>query len=357
MGIKIRHHHPNMKTRIIATALLLAAFGLQASAQNQIDKLGRKQGHWLRTDKNGAKIYEGDFKDNKEVDTFTYYYPNGHVRLRNVYSEPGRYCRHEAFDEDGHRIATGFYNQKNRDSVWHFYNEQGKLVKVASFRMGVKQGPHIVFNSKGDTAEYTTWSNNHREGRWWKRIGEQGYITGTYRHGGLEGRLTEYDENGKLCREGHYAKGNRNGSYKYYEGGVLTVDERWNDGSLTSRKVLVTTTQKQYVDIADIAYILPQQKHTIVYLMNGSALKCQESISLLSDRIGMDHFMIVNTKHQIIANTVCIQGFTRDSEGREILALDPKPAFDVFPDEDCRKMVESLLRGGESMEEAEEKGK
>ena len=40
--------------------------------------------------------------------------------------------------------------------------------------------------------------------------------------------------------------------------------------------------------------------------------------------------------------TDLIVGTTRDSEGREILALDPKPDFDIFPDEDCKKLLESL---------------
>ena len=31
-----------------------------------------------------------------------------------------------------------------------------------------------------------------------------------------------------------------------------------------------------------------------------------------------------------------------DSEGREILSLDPRPDFDVFPDQDCMKMLKSL---------------
>lgn len=344
-----------MNLRILATALLVAALGLHAGAQNQIDKQGRKQGHWIRTDKNGAKIFEGDFKDNKETGTFTYYYPNGSVRMRNVFTEPGRYCRHEAFDKEGHRIATGFYSQKNRDSVWHFYNEQGKLVKTAGFRLGVKQGPHIVFNSNGDTAEYTTWNNNHRDGRWWKRIGEHGYITGTYKHGSLEGRLLEYDESGKMCREGHYTNGNKNGSYKYYEDGVLAVDEKWADGSLSSRKILVTAPDKQYIDIADIAYLLPMQKMVSLYRMDGSVLKCQEDISRLTDRIGLDNFIIVDSKKLIIANISCIKGLTRDAEDREILALDPKPSFDVFPDEDCKRMVQSFLRGDETMDDAQKK--
>ena len=58
------------------TALLLAAAllfsSVVASAQNKIDNQGRRQGHWVRTDKDGSKIYEGNFVDGKETGTFTY---------------------------------------------------------------------------------------------------------------------------------------------------------------------------------------------------------------------------------------------------------------------------------------------
>lgn len=336
-----------MKLRKSIIVVLLLALGLSAAAQNQIDKQGRRQGHWIRTDKNGAKIFEGDFKDGQETGTFNYYYPDGTLRLRNTYSIPGKYCKHEAYDEKGHLLATGFYNQKNRDSVWSYYNENGTLIKVASFRMGIKQGPHIIFTSKGDTAEYTTWKDNHRNGRWWKRVGENGYITGTYVHGGLEGRLVEYDENGKLCRDGNYKNGNKNGSYRYYEGGKLTIDETWNDGFLQDRKILVSTPQAQYISVTSIAYILPRQQQSTVYRMDGSVLKCDEAVETITNRVGSDNFLMVDQKGRISANASCIRGITRDTDGREILDLDPKPDFYVFPDEDCKKLVQSLQRGDE----------
>ena len=40
--------------------------------------------------------------------------------------------------------------------------------------------------------------------------------------------------------------------------------------------------------------------------------------------------------------TELIVGTTRDSEGREILSLDPMPDFVIYPDEDCVKMLKSL---------------
>ena len=69
-------------TIILIATLVLNSFN--AAAQNQIDKQGRRQGHWVRTDKDGSKIFEGDFVDGLETGVFTYYYGNGTVRMRNT---------------------------------------------------------------------------------------------------------------------------------------------------------------------------------------------------------------------------------------------------------------------------------
>ena len=77
-----------MKCKVLLLVLLLA--GMACQAQNQIDKQGRRQGHWLKTDNQGAKVYEGTFVDGLETGTFTYFYPDGKVRIRNEYSVPGK---------------------------------------------------------------------------------------------------------------------------------------------------------------------------------------------------------------------------------------------------------------------------
>ncbi len=337
-----------MRLRTTLLAILMLAMGtLTAQAQNTIDKKGLKQGPWMRVDKNGAKIYEGTFKDGKETGTFTYYYPNGTVRIRNTYTTPGKYCKHEAYDEQGHLLATGYYDQKNRDGQWKFYNEKGNLVKEADYRMGIKQGTHIIYTSKGDTAEVTTWRDNRRNGRWWKRVGEQGYITGTYVNGGLEGRLLEYDNKGQMVRDGHYKHGDKEGSYRFFENNTMTIDETWEAGRLTDRKILLKTPENQYVSINSIAYIVPRQQKSTVWLMNGTTLKCEESTETIGERIGLDDFVSVDKDHRIQANISCIQGLTTDAEGRTILDLNPRPSFDIFPDEEGIKMVKSLQRGPE----------
>lgn len=329
-----------MKKHILFLAAAMVITAVSASAQNQVDKQGRRQGHWIRTDKDGSKIFEGDFKDGLETGTVTYYYSDGTVRIRNTYTEPGRVCQHEAYDEQGRLLARGQYNQRNRDGLWQFFAEDGRLVKEASYRMGIKEGRHIVFDRSGDTAEVCHWQNNHRHGRWWKRIGQKGYITATYVNGNIEGRLVEYDDEGRLAREGHYSGGQKHGDYRYYENGTLTVKERWNYGLMNDREILVSTPTPSFVSIHDIVCMAAQGKaKTIVLLRDGTKLVANEAYEPISNRAGDELFALANRKSRISVARSCIQGIGVDSEGRDILLLTPQPDFAIFPDEDGKKMV------------------
>lgn len=330
-----------MKYRFLIFALLMAGFACQA--QNQIDKQGRKQGHWVKTDKQGAKIYEGDFSDGLETGTFTYFYPNGTVRIINEYTIPGKVCHHQVFDEKGRLLAKGDFNQKNRDGLWLFYSEKGSVVKMTTYKMGVRNGLQVIFNSEGDTAEVCNWTDNHRNGRWWKRIGLKGYITATYVHGGIEGRLVEYNDEQHLVREGYYKHGERDGHFKYYEDNKMVVDETWREGRMTDREVRLTLPEERYVSIYDINYMAPQGNNkTIVYLTNNVKLIDHENAESLYAHVGNGRFTLANKEARIMVATDLIVGTTRDKEGREILDLDPAPDFSVFPDEDCMKMLHSL---------------
>lgn len=327
---------------MIAAAMLLTS--VSAVAQNKTDKQGRRQGHWIRTDKDGSKIYEGDFVDGKETGTFTYYYADGSVRMRNTYTVPGRVCRHETFDEQGHRLTEGVYNQRNRDGVWKFYAADGRLVKEATYSMGIKNGVHTVFERNGDTAEVTNWHNGERHGRWWRHLEGKGYITANYVNGGIEGRLVEYDSEGLLAREGNYRNGLRHGTYDIYEKGQKVVTENWHDGVMGERRLRLLLPEERWVSVYDILCLAPQGKaKVVVYLTDGTKLVTRESADALYSRLGTDRFVSANRKSRIMVARDNVRGTVKDAEGRDILHLEPQIDLVIFPDEDGLKMVQSRL--------------
>ena len=57
--------------------LLIWCVSFLSSAQNITDAKGQKQGVWTKTYPNSSGIqYKGQFKNNKTVGTFTYFYPS-----------------------------------------------------------------------------------------------------------------------------------------------------------------------------------------------------------------------------------------------------------------------------------------
>lgn len=329
-----------MRKSFLLLALVLLAGSV--CAQNQVDKQGRRQGHWLRTDRDGSKMYEGDFVDGLETGVFTYYYHDGSVRIRNTFLVPGRLCRHEAYDEQGRLLATGFYNQRNRDSLWTFYAADGRRVKEARYRMGVKEGVHVVFDRRGDTSEVSTWRNNHRNGRWWKRVGEHGYVTANYLDGGVEGRLVEFGEDGTLVRESFYHQGLRHGTTRRFEQGHLTVDELWEYGMLADRKVRILTPEAEMVSVFQMALLAPKGKaKTFIMLKDGSQLESHEPADVVYDRLGTELFECANLKSRILVARRCVDGQATDDDGRIVLRMTPAAPFPVFLDEDGQLMVRS----------------
>ncbi len=57
--------------------------------QNQTDKLGRKQGKWVKY-QDGVKRYEGQFVDGYPVGTFLRYYKSGRLKSKAVFSQKGK---------------------------------------------------------------------------------------------------------------------------------------------------------------------------------------------------------------------------------------------------------------------------
>ena len=74
-------------------ALILSALVLMPcllEAQNVTDANGKKQGKWSKSYPNGKVKYSGEFKDDKEVGTFSYYSKDGKLTQTIEYSQDGK---------------------------------------------------------------------------------------------------------------------------------------------------------------------------------------------------------------------------------------------------------------------------
>ena len=69
------------------SCLVLLVTGFYAQTT---DAAGKKQGYWKKKDEKNHLLYEGEFKDDKPVGKFKYYYPNDSVRAIMSFKNEGR---------------------------------------------------------------------------------------------------------------------------------------------------------------------------------------------------------------------------------------------------------------------------
>ena len=203
------------------------------------DANNNKQGYWKKKDEKTNKlVYEGEFKDNKPVGKFKYYYPNDSVRAIMNFKQDGKVAYAKLFHLNGLRMGEGKYIQEIKDSLWLYYDESGKLLSKDNYRMGKKNGVSYVYLPNGKLAEERQYKMDVQHGSFkqyfdGKRIrGEGNYVDGQ-----LDGKATYYYPNGVEVATGYYKNGAKNGPWIYKEeSGKIKEKELYINGKLASAK-------------------------------------------------------------------------------------------------------------------------
>lgn len=204
-----------------------------------IDTKGRKQGYWKKKDDKDKLIYEGEFKDDKPVGKFKYYYPNDSLRALVNFKESGKVAYAKLFHMNGKRMGEGKYvNVETKDSIWTYYDELGVLISKDSYKMGKKQGVCAVYFPDGGVSEERSYKEDIQNGPF-KQFFEPKVLRGqgAYVNGLLEGRVSYYYPNGTEVAAGYYKKGLKTGPWIYKtESGKIREKELYKDGKLASQK-------------------------------------------------------------------------------------------------------------------------
>ena len=221
--------------------LLMWLMGLVSGIGAQVtDASGKKQGYWKKKDeKTNHLIYEGEFKDDKPVGKFKYYYPHDTVRAIMVFKNQGSIAYAKLFHPNGKRMAEGKYiNKEVKDSVWLYYDELGVLLSKESYKNGKKHGTCYVYLPDGSVSEERNYKNDVQDGEF--KLYFDGKLIkgqGKYVNGLLEGRVVYKFPNGVEAASGYYIKGNKNGPWIYKnQDGSIKEKELFKNGKLASEK-------------------------------------------------------------------------------------------------------------------------
>lgn len=206
---------------------------------NRTDASGRRQGVWKKVDKDGHKLYEGQFTDGIPTGEFRYYSPDGKIKTVSVMSDEGKTARTVSFATNGLKIAEGKYRFEKKDSTWRYYSElDGVLLSEENYLAGTRNGVSKTFYPNGNITEVIHYLSGKKEGEWIQYF-DDGKVKfkGAYLNDEKEGPFTGYFSSGKISFSGAYKAGHMDGNWTFYDenGGVMRTD-KYSEGAQVKEK-------------------------------------------------------------------------------------------------------------------------
>ncbi len=195
---------------------------------NQTDARGLRQGLWIAKYPNGNIKYMIYFKDGHPAGLYKRYYPNGQLLVEMHFTPDGRRASAIFYDDQGNRIAMGYYYEQKRDSLWQFLVNDSIVLKEVMYHRGKKNGFERIYS-------YYYYPNLLKE-RYYKNgvldsVAVDYYYDGTpkaimyYKNGELDGPYQLLYYGGKVKIKGQYVNGYMEGDWLFYnpDGSVDTI--------------------------------------------------------------------------------------------------------------------------------------
>ncbi|HLV40973.1 MAG TPA: hypothetical protein VKY37_01745 [Brumimicrobium sp.] len=203
-----------LNSNLILTVIAFVSFSYGVTAQiNQVDSKGRKQGEWVKFYDNSDVVrYKGQFKNDKPVGKFVYYYESKVIRTIMIHEDGTD--RTEAFYYHANEklIAHGIYRNQKKDSIWTHFLPTGHYSYEETYKNGELNGERITYYGP-EVTDHKTKLVLRKE---------------NYTNGRLNGKFIEYFADGVVRGEGNYVDGAYNGEIvKNHPNGKPMIKERW----------------------------------------------------------------------------------------------------------------------------------
>lgn len=229
---------------------MLCAFTCVASAQtpNLKDSKGRKQGEWSKIYP-GTKVYEykGQFKDDKPVGTFTYFYPSSKIKAIIKHGENTNRAEAFYYHENGILMSFGIYRDLKKDSIWLNFGPSGRLSNSETYKNNLLDGkktiyyiPEIVTDKSQIISAVCYYKEDKLNGEWLEYfIDGTIKVKGYYTMDKKTGVWDRYGTNGKKMTSERYKNGVRHGwSYGFDSSGRQVGKQYYYNGKALKGKEL-----------------------------------------------------------------------------------------------------------------------
>lgn len=215
---------------------------------NQVDAKGKKQGEWGKLYE-GTKVfqYKGQFKNDKPVGKFTYFYPSSKVKAVIKHEENTN--RSEAFyyHENGALMSYGIFRNQLKDSVWLNFGPSQKISNTETYKNGKLEGKKVIYyipELQADKSQIPSvvsyYKNDSLHGEYTEYFDEKNIkVKGAYYMNKKDGLWTHYHASRKPMMIIRYKKGVMHGwAYGYDEAGKEIGKKYYYNGRHLEGKIL-----------------------------------------------------------------------------------------------------------------------
>lgn len=185
-------------------------------SQNVTDANGLKQGTWYKLyPKSKVYQYKGQFKDDKPVGTFTYYYESSKIKAVVKHIDGSNRAEAVFYHENGVVMSKGIYKDLKKDSVWCNYGPSGKISNKETYKNDQLHGKKTIFYVPADPSDKSVMVLS----------------VSNYKEGKLDGEYMEYFEGGAVKVKGAYIQDRKSGIWESYDvGGYKMIEECFKAG-------------------------------------------------------------------------------------------------------------------------------
>ena len=225
------------RKNILLTGVVMFLMAAYSGAQNTnqynvIDKNGNKQGYWEKKYPNGKVKYTCNFKDNKPVGLLKRFDEKGNLKAEMNYVKGSDKVYAKLYYPNEVLQAEGYFINKNKDSIWHYYSIDRYLINKVPFVNNKKHGEEHKFYEDGNLYEKCNWENGLKHGLC-SRYYQEGKIMSqmAYSRGKLDGVYTIYGLRNNILIQGKYINNKREGSWFYYkDSGEVEAEIKYTNG-------------------------------------------------------------------------------------------------------------------------------
>lgn len=220
--------------------MMLANAVSAQEAMNQTDSKGQKQGTWSKEYENGQERYRGQFKDDKPVGTFFYYYETGGKSSEVTYEgEDGVKAMAKFFHKNGAVMAEGMYINQKKEGTWTYYDDQTILSSKETYVDGKLHGVSMVYFLNGQLAAKIPYVDGLKTGDFVEYFQDGSVrMEGTYQDNTYTGPYKQYYQGGQVMIEGQYKAAVKDGLWVYYaDNGAIKAQQVYEKGKLVKEKI------------------------------------------------------------------------------------------------------------------------